>query len=172
MSESSGEDCAPSEDAVGRQSAKDDPAEPGTATENDSGEEDKHTRTSTRTRMFVDWQTLIEISRAEYDSEEIEDSIYDVARDEIKPKLSVNAYRLLKRKSRRGVFINVWKFKRTDEFKTENLTVSEYRCPIGHRGGCKVRLRVARAPSSVCLSIAGHHSLQSHDEKHLTLTQR
>ena len=97
MFDSSGDDCAPSENAVGRQSTTDNPAEPGTASDDEYGEEDK----TPRPRMFRECQTLQEFSRAEHDSDEIEDSTYEVARDVIKPKLSVSAYCLLKRKSKR-----------------------------------------------------------------------
>ena len=183
MSESADDDFQPEQTSPGRQSTKeDDAAKSGTAS--DSGSEDGQSSASedipvakkaTLSKALREWQLLAEFSCSEYDSEEIDDIIYQLARDEIKPKLSTNAYRVLKQKANKAKHLNIWKLRNSRDLKQEVTTITEYSCPMRDRCRCKMALRIARSSSRVSLSIVGNHSLASHKENQgsrLTLTQR
>jgi len=128
-----------------------------------------------KTKQFREWQILKEFNRADpdYNSEDVNEEIYQIARDEITPTINSNVLRIIKPKPSSD--LNIWRFKNSRELKSINATVREYNCPLAHRCSCKVSIRVARNPTNVVLSIAGHHRIESHtekDTKQLTLSQR
>ncbi len=184
MLQSSDDDFQPEQTCTGRQSTKyDDAAKSGTT--GDSGSEHGESSASedipvaekaTLRRALREWQLLAEFSRSEYDTDEIDDNIYQLARDEIKPKLSTNAYRVLKQKANKAKHLHVWKLRNSRELKQDATTITDYSCPMRDRCKCMVGIRVARTTSRVSMSISGNHSLASHEEhkkgRRLTLTQR
>ena len=118
---------------------------------------------------------MAEFSRSEYDTDDIDDNIYQLARDEIKPKLSTNAYRVLKQKANKAKHLHIWKLRNRRDLKQDATTITDYSCPMRDHCKCMVGLRVARTTSRVSMSISGTHSLASHEEhkgRRLTLTQR
>ena len=68
-----------------------------------------------------EWQLLAEYSRKEYDTDEIDDNIYKLARDEIKPKL--NAYRILKQKAIKAMHLHVCKLRNRRDLKQDATTI-------------------------------------------------
>ena len=183
MSESSEDDFQPQQTSPGRQSAKDDDsAKSGTASDSESedgegsaSEDIPVANKATLRKALREWQLLAEYSREEYDTDESDDNIYKLARDEIKPKLSTNAYRILKQKANKAKHLHVWKLRNSRDLKQQATKITDYSCPMRDRCKCMVGLRVARTPSRVSVSISGNHSMASHEEHkgtRLTLTQR
>ena len=187
MSDSSDDDFQPEQTATGRSSTKDGASE-ASGTANDTESEDGEGNTSedipvaekvAPKRALRIWQVLAEYSREEYDSEEIDENIVQLAKDEISTKLSTTAYRHLslkkEKQKEKGTSLDVWQLRSEREVKHPETNIKEFYCPYRVRAGCQVCLRVARTSSQVCVSIAGNHSLASHEEKntkYLTLTQR
>ena len=180
MSVSSSDDSAHDEEAPDPPSAPQKPKRRAVETESD-GEGDEGCYTGhdapdpKRQRQLREWQVLKEFSRlnSDFDSDETNEEIFNIARDEITPTINPNALRIIKVNVHKD--LGIWKLKTCRHYKTDNTQVTEYHCPMIHRCNCRVALRVARNARAVVLSISGKHTLQTHEEsknKHLTLAQK
>jgi len=184
MSDSSGEDSG--DDSAYDESALDPRSAPQKrkrrAVQTDSLEEDDEgcdtghdAPDPKRQRQSREWQVLKEFSRLDpdFDSDETNEEIFNIARDEITPTINPNALRMIKVNANKD--LGIWKLKTCRHYKTDNTEVREYHCPMIHRSNCRAAIRVARNSRAVVLSIAGKHTLESHAEsktKQLTLAQK
>lgn len=126
-------------------------------------------------RVLKDWQVLGEWNRDEYDTDDIQHEMEEMANNELDPFLSASVIKILKPNDKN---VGNWRYRCSRTWKSlgdGTIVITEYSCPFQHRCNCNVSIRVAKSSREFILSISGKHDRNSHSEdgsKFLTLAQK